>query len=92
MSDKIEVRVQLSIETDDTVPFPLVQLAVPEITEGSEFINIVGTNFTESNDGAKAIAVLLQHAAMAILEELDETGEERAPVRPRFNPKPVGSR
>ena len=88
----IKVEVHLEIEHDAEVPFPLVQVALADADEGSETIRIVATNFTESVEGAEAVAVLLQHSAMAILEEIGKTGEERAPKRPRFNPQPVGGK
>lgn len=82
-----KVQLHLEIDQDDSVPFPLVQIALPEVEEGSAFIRIVASNFKSSDDGARAVASLLENAAGAIRSKL---GEQDKPKRPRFNPRPVG--
>ena len=85
------IKVGLVIEDDNTVPVPLVQVALDTLTPqdpGVDYIKVVATNWEASDDGARAIAAFLKVAAQAIEEEL---GVKAAPKRPRFNPQPRGA-
>lgn len=78
----VEYKVALRIEQDETVPVPLVQVALQE--EGDQaLITVVATNWAASDTGAQAVASLLRETAEAIDRELGA-----APKRPRFNPQP----
>lgn len=89
--DKV-VRVHLGIVQSADDPTPMVQLVVSP--DGD--IAALATNWTESNEGAAAVAMFLHTAAQAIDAELVRKGAQPSgavnatPQRPRFNPRPAG--
>lgn len=94
MSKEAVVHVSLTIEQDDTVPVPLVQVAFDTTHEpdGADHVVVVATNWAESNTGAAAVAAFLRTAADAIDAELGFERAKAQPARTRFNPRPAGAR
>lgn len=88
--EDVVVQINLQIEQDESVPVPLLFVAIDPNTD---VLQVLATNYEGSDEGARSVATTLETAARAIREKLGELeATDDKPKRPRFNPQPVGGK